>query len=558
MLLLSSTENYVGYDSVIYIQIARLYNCGLFHDAFNSFRSPLLPFILGLYSNDPKEILQFFKIFNLGVITFTYIATIFIIIKKYNNIIYTSFTVILIITLWKSINASYLMQSPDLLNILFVNLNFIGLYLYNKSKSIRDLILLSLLIGISIYCRKINYYWFIISFILILVVYTIDGKYKIKHTLIHFSIFIACLHITILPLMTSMKLIHNYFGLGISGKYAHYTSVCIQDENNQAVKTFYELPEVSTLGFNTVSHFGTLLKDTSSMIDKEQAKKMIQQSYLNPKKRSIHPDLFFGTREFSKITHLWDYNLIMNVIKFPRKQILKIESSLHEFFVIIKSIPLIIIILLAFSLFTFKNDKLPLFFLYIMFILLSLYSLIQIQERFFWCLVPVLIIVSVIGFHNFIHYSKIIHIKYKFLLYFPLVLILLYNIGSYFRLSEHHIRNLSFTYNNTINNEFNISQSIVRLSNSFNTPNIPLIGIGDYKQNLIGFFSDKLVISNNVNLDDFTTNLGHIKQDLREFILYTSNDYTLQSVLEILQKQNIVPIKSIRSNFDSNIIYCKT
>lgn len=193
-----------------------------------------------------------------------------------------------------------------------------------------------------------------------------------------------------------------------------------------------------------------------------------------------------------------------------------------------------------------------------MFILLSLYSLIQIQERFFWCLVPVLIIVSVIGFHNFIHYSKIIHIKYKFLLYFPLVLILLYNIGSYFRLSEHHIRNLSFTYNNTINNEFNISQSIVRLSNSFNTPNIPLIGIGDYKQNLIGFFSDKLVISNNVNLDDFTTNLGHIKQDLREFILYTSNDYTLQSVLEILQKQNIVPIKSIRSNFDSNIIYCKT
>lgn len=450
------------------------------------------------------------------------------------------------------------MQSPDIINILFVNFNLIGLYIYNKNKSIRNLIILSILIGISIYCRKINYYWFIISFIFLLVVHTFNGNYNIKKALIHFGIFIACLHVTILPLMTAMKLVHNYFGLGISGKYSHYTSVYIQDENNQGEKTIYELPEKSTLGFNTVSHFETLLKDSESIINVEQAKKMIQQSYLDPKERSIHPDLFFGTPEFSKITHLWEYNVIENIFKYPKKQILRIESNLHDFIEIIKSIPLFIIVLLSFSILSFKYNKLPIFFLYIMIFLLSLYSLIQVRERFFWCLVPILIIVSVIGFHNFIHYSRIFTFQSKILLYFPLVLILLHHIGSYIRLSVHHGNNLALSYNDMINKEYNISQNIITLSKDFNKPNIPLIGIGDYKQNFVGYFTDKLVISNNVSLDDFITNLGLIKDDLREFIIYTSNDYTLESIYNILNHENISLVKSIRNNINSNIILCKT
>ena len=96
------------------------------------------------------------------------------------------------------------------------------------------------------------------------------------------------------------------------------------------------------------------------------------------------------------------------------------------------------------------------------------------------------------------------------------------------------------------------------MSNNCNNRNIPLIGIGDYKQNFVGFFTDKLVISNNVNLNDFITNLGLIKNDLREFIIYTSNDYSLESIHKILANENINPVQSITNNINSNIILCKT
>jgi hypothetical protein len=357
--------------------------------------------------------------------------------------------------------------------------------------------------------------------------------------------------------MIMMKSIHGSYGLGISGQYSHYTSVFMQDEYDQENKTFYNYPQKSTLGFNTVSYFSNLLKREHDIINVSYAKEMIIQSYLSPKQRNIHPDLFFGTKYFSRITHLWDYNIIENILKHPNKQLKIIENNIKICVQILKSQPMILIVLIIVSFLCPKNGKYSVFIFCSILTLIALYSIIQIRERFLWCTVPLFFLLSINGLCFIKDKLSPYNFKIKLAFSLPLILISLYPLFNYLKYKNIYIEFIANIHNNINSNELFLSKEINTYSKENNLKSMPLIGVGTLKANLIGFHTDKLIVSNNINLKDFKTHIKLISSELSEFLVYSSNGFKPNDIIKVLKNLNIECIDYNIDKIHGNFFYCR-
>ena len=202
----------INSDAIHDISIALKYSQGLFRDALNGYRSPLISLLLVPFIRIGIEPLFAYKILNI----FSGAAVLFVLNKTINYFKINIYFKIIILFLTFPIIFFYIFYqtTPDMLSAIFLLLGFNCIL--DDNLNYKKSIILGLIFSLGYYSKAYNLIFFIIYFSLIFLIKLFYSKNR-KSVLINFVVTVLTCLILCLPFIILLSIKYNNFTITTIG-----------------------------------------------------------------------------------------------------------------------------------------------------------------------------------------------------------------------------------------------------------------------------------------------------------------------------------------------------